>query len=581
VLSTWIRIALPLGVVVALAAPLGAWMARVLEGRRAPLRRWLQPIERGILRLAGVPQGSEMGWRRYAACLLVFQAVCVLAVYLLQRWQGELPLNPRGTPGVPPWLAFNTAFSFVTNTNWQAYSGEVAMSHFTQMVGLGVQNFVSAAAGLAVLAALTRGFVRRGSETIGCFWTDLVRGVVHVLLPLALLLSVVLVSQGVPQTFAADAQVPLLEPTVGAGGSLIDTQTVPLGPVASQVAIKQLGTNGGGFYGSNSAHPLENPTPASHLAELVAILLLPAALCLSFGRLVGQPRQGWVLLGVMLVLFVPPLLLGIGAEQQGTPVLQRLGADLAPSEQQPGGNMEGKELRFGVVDSALWAAATTAASNGSVNSMHEAFTPLGGLVPLWFMQLGEVVFGGVGSGLYGLLCFGVVAVFIAGLMVGRTPEWLGKKIGAFEMKMACLAILLPVLAVLGGTALSLLRDDVLAALGTRGPHGFSELLYAWSSAGNNNGSAFAGLSADTPFLDLGLALAMFVGRFGVMLPVLALAGALARRPHVPVTRGTLATDGWLFLVLLATVVVCVGALSFVPALVLGPIVEHLHMVGSP
>jgi K+-transporting ATPase ATPase A chain len=451
------------------------------------------------------------------------------------------------------------------------------MSYLTQMAALTVQNFVSAAAGMAVLMALIRGFSRSNVATVGNFWTDLVRGTLYILMPLSVVLALVLVSQGVVQTISPYHEVPLLEPIVTAEEEAVTIQKIAVGPAASQVAIKQLGTNGGGFFNANSAHPLENPTPLSNLLQLVAILLIPAALCYSFGEMVGDRRQGWALLAAMTLIFAVMLAVALFAEHQANPALARLGVDPTPSNLQPGGNMEGKEVRFGVTNSALWAVATTAASNGSVNSMHDSFMPLGGLATMWLMQLGEVVFGGVGSGLYGMIVFAVVAVFLAGLMVGRTPEYLGKKIGAFEIKMASLVILLPCAMVLLGTALGVVAAAGKAGVANPGPHGFSEILYAFSSASNNNGSAFAGLSADTPFYNGLLGLAMLVGRFGVMLPVLAMAGSLARKTHVPAGPGTLPTHTTLFILLLVAVVVVVGALSFFPALALGPVVEHLTL----
>lgn len=451
------------------------------------------------------------------------------------------------------------------------------MSYLTQMLALNVQNFVSAAVGMAVLVALIRGFTRRTTDAIGNFWTDLVRGTLYVLLPLSLVLAVALVSQGVVQSLGSTQDVTLLEPAVDVAGNSVTTQRIAIGPAASQIAIKQLGTNGGGFFNVNSSHPLENPTPLANFLELLAILLIPAALCITFGEMVEDRRQGWAILAAMGVVFVPLLLFVTLAEQQGNPVLTSLGVDQVASDSQPGGNMEGKESRFGITNSALWAVATTAASNGSVNSMHDSYTPLGGLVPMWLIQLGEVIFGGVGSGLYGMLLFAIVAVFIAGQMVGRTPEYLGKKIGAFEMKMAAVAILFPCAMVLVGTAVAVSSPIGRETIFNPGAHGFSEVLYAFSSAGNNNGSAFAGLGANTPFYNGLLGLAMFVGRFWVMLPVLAIAGSLAAKKSVPAGPGTLPTHAPLFVVLLVAVVIVAGALSFFPALALGPIVEHLML----
>ena len=560
-----LQLAIALGVLVACVRPLGWYMARVYA---RPTPSW---VERLIYRLARIDATMEMTWQRYAQAVLVFGFVSVLTVYGVQRLQAILPLNPDSQAAVSPDSSFNTAVSFATNTNWQGYGGESTMSHLTQMTALTVQNFLSAAAGMAVLIALIRGFARRSVDTIGNFWVDLVRGTLYILLPLSLGLALVLVWQGVPQTMSATHEVPLVEPATDPDGKPVTTQKIAVGPVASQVAIKQLGTNGGGFFNVNSAHPLENPTPLSNLLQWLAILLIPASLCWTFGEMVGDRRQGWAILAAMFVIFLPVLTLTVWAEHQPNPALATLGVD------QSAGNMEGKETRFGVPNSALWAVATTAASNGSVNSMHDSYTPLGGLGPLWLMQLGEVVFGGVGSGLYGMLVFALVAVFLAGLMVGRTPEYLGKKIGAFEIKMASLVILLPCAMVLIGTAVGVACEDGKKGVANGGPHGFSEILYAYSSTANNNGSAFAGLSANSPFYNGTLGLAMLVGRFGVMLPVLAIAGSLARKKHIPAGPGTLPTHTPLFVFLLVAVVVVVGALSFFPALALGPVVEHLMM----
>jgi K+-transporting ATPase ATPase A chain len=481
---------------------------------------------------------------------------------------------------VGEYVAWNTAVSFATNTNWQVYGGESTMSHLVQMTALAVQNFVSAATGIAVLAALIRGFVRRSAAGLGSFWVDLTRTTLHVLLPLSALLALLLVWQGVPQTFSAEAKFALRDPVHGDKGELVRMQAVALGPVASQVAIKQLGTNGGGYYNVNSAHPLENPTPLSNLLEALAILLLPGALCFTFGAMVKDRRQGWTIYAVMVAILLPLMAATVAAEQRGNPALASLGVDQSPGELQPGGNMEGKEARLGPVESGIWATATTAASNGSVNSMHDSFTPLGGMWPMWLIQLGEVVFGGVGSGLYGMLVFAIVAVFIAGLMVGRTPEYLGKKIEAFEMKMASIAILAPAAMVLVGTALASVVPAGPAGVANPGPHGFSEMLYALSSASNNNGSAFAGLTASSPFWAVLTGIAMLVGRYWVIVPVLALAGSLARKKLVPSSAGTLHTHGPLFGLLLVSTVLLVGALTFVPALALGPGVEHLQLLSS-
>jgi K+-transporting ATPase ATPase A chain len=570
-----LQIALFFAVLLALALPLGLYMARVYEGAPLWLERVFAPVERWIYRVAGVQRDHEMSWRSYAVALLAFNFVGLLAVYALQRLQGALPLNPESLPATTPDLAFNTATSFATNTNWQSYAGESTLSYLTQMLGLTVQNFVSAASGMAVLVALIRGFTRRKSTSIGNFWADVVRGTLYILVPLSVVMALVLVSQGVVQTFAAYPEVSLLQPLRSADGKTVLTQIIAVGPAASQIAIKQLGTNGGGFFNVNSAHPFENPTAVSNFVELVAILLIAVALCFTFGKMVKDMRQGWALLAAMLLLFVPLLLLCVGAEQGGNPWLGSLGVDQVASALQPGGNMEGKEARFGITNSALWAAATTAASNGSVNAMHDSFTPLGGLVPLWLIQLGEIVFGGVGSGLYGMLVFAIVAVFVAGLMVGRTPEYLGKKIEAYEMKMAALVILVPATVVLLFTAIGVSVTAGKAGILNPGAHGFSEVLYAFSSAANNNGSAFAGLGANTPFYNTLLGIAMFAGRYYISIAVLALAGALARKKHVPATSGTLPTHTPLFVGWLTATIVVVGALTFIPALALGPLVEHL------
>ena len=569
--SGGLQLLLYLAVLLVLARPLGAYMARVYEGRRVAPDRVLGGLERLIYRAAGVWPNAEMGWPTYALAMLSFNLLGLLAVYLLQRVQGMLPLNPQGLGAVSPDSAFNTAVSFASNTNWQGYGGETTMSYLTQMLALTVQNFVSAASGMATLAALIRGFARRSVETVGNFWVDLTRGTLYILLPLALGLALVLVSQGVVQTF--DPSV-IASRVQGGGG-----QVIAVGPAASQVAIKQLGTNGGGFFNANSSHPFENPTALTGFLELLAILLVPAALCHTFGVMVRDVRQGWTILAAMTAVFV--VLLGVCylAEQDGA-VFAAQGVDHAASALQSGGNMEGKEVRFGIAGSTLWATATTAASNGSVNSMHDSYTPIGGLVPMWLMQLGEVVFGGVGSGLYGMLVFAIIAVFVAGLMVGRTPEYLGKKIEAYEMKMAALVILIPPAVVLIGTAVAVVTPAGRAGILNPTAHGLSEVLYAFSSAGNNNGSAFAGLDANTPFYNSALGLAMLFGRYWLAIPVLAIAGSLARKRAVPAGPGTLPTDTALFAGLLVGVVILVGALTFLPALALGPIVEHLAMIAA-
>jgi potassium-transporting ATPase potassium-binding subunit len=571
----WMQIALYLVVLSALVKPLGAYMARVFEGQPCGLDRVVGPLERAVYRLCRVRPETEMDWKTYAGALLGFSLLGILLLYAQLRLQGFLPGNPQHFTAVSPDLAFNTAVSFGTNTNWQAYSGETTLSDLTQMAGLAVHNFTSAAAGMAVLVALIRGLVRRTSATLGNFWVDLVRATLYVLLPLSLVLALALVSQGVVQNFHLYAHANLAAAAAGTDGKPVAEQVIAMGPAASQIAIKQLGTNGGGFFTANSAHPFENPTPLANFLEMLALLLIPAALTYTFGRMVGDTRQGWAVLLAMLVIFMPLLIACVQAEQAGTPALHGLGVATESNSLQAGGNMEGKEARFGIANSALWAAATTAASNGSVNAMHDSFTPVGGMVPLWLMQLGEVVFGGVGSGLYGMLVFAIVAVFIAGLMVGRTPEYLGKKIEAYEMKMASLAILASPFAVLVGTAVAVSLAAGQKGVFNPGPHGFSEVLYAFSSAGNNNGSAFGGLRANTPFYNGALGLAMLVGRFWIAIPVLAIAGSLARKKSIPVGLGTLPTHDVLFVLLLVGTVILVGALTFLPSLALGPIVEHL------
>jgi potassium-transporting ATPase potassium-binding subunit len=594
-----LQIAFYLVVLLALAKPLGAYMARVYEGRPIVLDRILGWLERLIYRASGVVPGAEMGWKTYALTMLLFNLAGLLAVYVLQRLQGVLPLNPAGLSAVSPDSSFNTAVSFATNTNWQGYGGETTMSYLTQMLALTVQNFVSAATGMAVAVALIRGFARRSAETIGNFWVDLTRTTLYVLLPLSFVFALVLVSQGVVQTFGPYAKVAVVQPseydepvTDKDGKPVLDEkgqpktkkstlteQVIAVGPAASQIAIKQLGTNGGGFFNVNSAHPFENPTPLSNFLELLAILQISAALCYTFGVMVGDTRQGWAVLAAMTVIFVALLLVCVVAEQNGH-VLVKQGVDHTASALQSGGNMEGKEVRFGIANSALWATATTAASNGSVNAMHDSFTPIGGLVPMWLIQLGEVIYGGVGSGLYGMLMFAIIAVFVAGLMVGRTPEYLGKKIEAYEMKMSSLVILITPALVLIGTSVGVVTAAGKAGIANPGIHGFSEILYAFSSASNNNGSAFAGLSANTPFYNTALGLCMLFGRYWLAVPVLAIAGALARKKIVPVGAGTLPTHTPLFVGLLVGVVLLVGALTFVPALALGPIVEHLTLIAA-
>ena len=574
-----LQIGVYLVTLLALAKPLGAYMARVYEGRRLALDRVLGWLERLTYRLAGVRDGEEMTWKTYAGTMLLFNLVGLLLVYALQRLQGVLPLNPEGLPAVSPDSSFNTAVSFATNTNWQGYGGESTMSYLTQMLALTAQNFVSAAAGMAVLAAFIRGFARRTARTVGNFWVDLTRTTLYILLPLSFVLALILVSQGVVQTFSPYAKAAVVQLTEYHDPVKDKEQVIAVGPAASQIAIKQLGTNGGGFFNVNSAHPFENPTPLSNFLELLSILVISGALCYTFGVMVGDTRQGWAVLAAMTVVFVGLLAVCVVAEQNGHVFVQQ-GVDHTATGLQSGGNMEGKEVRFGIANSALWATATTGASNGSVNSMHDSFTPIGGLVPLWLMQLGEVIFGGVGSGLYGMLAFAIIAVFVAGLMVGRTPEYLGKKIEAYEMKMASLMILIPPAIVLIGTAIAVVLPAGKSSLANPGAPGFSEALYAFSSAGNNNGSAFAGLNANTPFYNTALGFAMLFARYWLAVPALAIAGALARKKIVPPSSGTLPTYTPLFVGLLVGVVILVGALTFVPALALGPIVEHLNLVAA-
>ncbi len=559
-------------VLIALAIPLGAYMARVYEGEARWSQRVLGPIERGVYRLCRVRAQEDMPWTRYAMGVLWFSLFSALAVYGLQRLQASLPLNPAGWGGVPPNVAFNTAISFTSNTNWQAYGGEYTMSHLTQMAALAVQNFLSAAVGMAVLVALVRGFTRRHATGIGNVWVDLTRTTLYILLPLSIAFALFLVATGIPQTLDHQTAFATLERAADG-----HNPGVALGPVASQVAIKMLGTNGGGYYNINGAHPFENPTVLSNFVQTIAILLIAAALCFTFGRMVKARRQGVVILVAMTLVFVPITLVTTWAEQHGNPALVDTGVDQVASETQGGGNMEGKETRFGAAGSALWATSTTAASNGSVNAMHDSFTPLGGLGPMWLIQLGEVIFGGVGCGLYGMLLFAIVAVFLAGLMVGRTPEFLGKKIEAFEMKMATVGILMPSVCILIGTAIAVATEAGSSTIANPGPHGFSEILYAFSSASGNNGSAFGGITVNGDFYTIALGVCMWLARFIPMIAVLAIAGSLAAKKTVPVTSGTLPTDGPLFVVLLVGVVILVGALTFLPALGLGPIVEHLSI----
>ena len=593
----YLQLAFYVVVLIALAKPLGAYMAAIYEGKPAILNQLGAPLERLIYKLCGVTESEEMRWTRYALAALWFTLFGLLAVYGLQRLQSYLPLNPAGMSAVSPDSSFNTAVSFITNTNWQGYGGESTMSYLTQMLALTVQNFVSAALGMSVLIALVRGLARQSAQTLGNFWVDLTRGTLYILLPLSFILALVLVAQGMPQTLSAYQTVPLVEsveydnPKLDAAGQPVKDdkgnpvtekatqkeQVLAVGPVASQIAIKQLGTNGGGFFNVNSAHPYENPTPLSNFLEVLAILLIPAALCYTFGVMVGDRRQGWAVLAAMTIVFVALLAVCVGSEQAGNPLLSKLGVDQIASAAQAGGNMEGKETRFGVVNSALWATATTAASNGSVNSMHDSFTPLGGLVPMWLIQIGEVIYGGVGSGLYGMLLLVIVGVFVAGLMIGRTPEYLGKKIEAYDIKMVSIGVLVPLFTALFGTAIAVMTEAGRAGTANPAAHGFSEILYAFSSASGNNGSAFAGLSANTPFYNTALGAVMFFARYWIIIPVLALAGSLAAKKKVPAGAGTLETHTPLFIFFLVGVVVIIGALTFIPALALGPIVEHLML----
>ena len=592
--SSWSLLAVYLAVLLVLSWPLGRWIARLCAG---DLPRWMHAVESPLYKLAGTAPDKPMNWVGYAMALLAFNVLGALAVYTLQRFQAALPLNPAAMAAVSPDSAFNTAISFVSNTDWQGYSGEQTMSYLTQMLGLGVQNFVSSATGIAVVFALFRGFAARSTGQIGNFWVDMTRITTWLLVPLSLVFAMFLVGQGVIQNFDGYKEVTTLEvngyqnPKNGPDGQPLKdekgnavmeaaktpVQTLAMGPVASQEAIKMLGTNGGGFFNANSAHPYENPTALSNFFQMLAIFLIPAALCFAFGRAVGDKRQGWAILAAMTVMFVIAVIAITPAEQAGNPLLSPLGVDQLASVTQAGGNMEGKETRFGINASSLFAVITTAASCGAVNAMHDSFTPLGGMVPMVMMQLGEVVFGGTGTGLYGMLIFAILAVFISGLMIGRTPEYLGKKIEAHEMKLTSVAILVTPIIVLAGTALAVMLGAGKAGIANPGPHGFSEILYALTSAGNNNGSAFGGLSANTPFYNLLLGVAMWLGRFGVIVPVLAIAGSLARKKRLPVTSGTMPTHGPLFVVLLIGTVLLVGLLNYVPSLALGPVVEHLML----
>ena len=567
-----------LAVLILLAKPLGAFMARVYQRERTFLDPILGPLERFIYRMSGINSEEEYDWKENALAMLIFNFAGFVIVYALQRLQQLLPLNPMGMTAVTPDSSFNTAVSFSTNTNWQGYGGETTMSYFTQMAALTVQNFVSAATGMAVLVLIIRGFARHSAKTLGNFWVDLTRSTLYILLPLSIVLSLVLVSQGVVQTLSPYVSVPMLQATPDTSGAKVTDQVIAVGPAASQIAIKQLGTNGGGFFNVNSAHPYENPTPLSNFLEMLSILLIAAALCYTYGKMVGDTRQGWALIAAMTIILVAFLGLAEWAEQSGNPAFKGMGIDQTSGSLQSGGNMEGKEVRFGIANSVVWATVTTAASNGSVNSMHDSYMPLGGLVTLVMLHFGEVVFGGVGSGLYGMLVFVIVAVFVAGLLVGRTPEYLGHKIEAFEMKMASILILIMPIAVLVFTAIAVVSADGMAGILNPGPHGFSEILYVFTSQANNNGSAFAGVSANTPFYNFTGGLAMLIGRYWLAVPTLALAGSLVRKKMIPPSEGTLPTHTPLFIFWLVAVVIIVGALNFLPALALGPIVEHLQMI---
>jgi K+-transporting ATPase ATPase A chain len=567
-LNGWAQIALYSVLIVLFVKPFGAFMADVFEGRRHVLTPVLGWLERGIYRVCGVNEKSEQHWLAYTVAMLLFSAVGFVVLYGLQRLQNVLPFNPQDMAAVEESSSFNTAVSFTTNTNWQGYGGETTMSYLTQMAGLTFHNFVSAATGIALVIALIRGFARRSAQTVGNFWVDLTRSTLYVLLPISIVVALALVACGVPQNLHGYTEATTLEGI---------KQVIAQGPAASQIAIKQLGTNGGGFFNVNSAHPFENPNALSNLIEMWSILAISAALTYTFGRMVGNTRQGWAVFAVMGILFLAGMTTSYWAESRGNPAIAALGVDQAPGATQVGGNMEGKEVRFGIANSALWATATTDASNGSVNSMHDSYTPLGGLVPIVNMQLGEIVFGGVGSGLYGMLLFAIVAVFVAGLMVGRTPEYLGKKIEAKEVKMAMLAILILPLSILGFTALATVLPVGLAGPANQGPHGFSEILYAYTSGTGNNGSAFAGLSANTPFYNLTIGFAMLIGRFIMIVPTMAIAGSLVVKKIVPPSSGTFPTTTPLWVGLLTGVILILGGLTYFPALALGPLVEHFAM----
>jgi len=564
----WVQIAIYCVLVTIFVKPLGGYMARVFSGERTFFSPVLVPVERMIYRLSGVDEKEEQHWVTYGIAMLLFSVVGFLTLYAMQRLQAVLPFNPQKLPAVSEHLSFNTAVSFTTNTNWQSYGGETTLGYLVQMAGLTVQNFVSAATGIALAIALIRGFARRSAKTVGNFWVDLTRCTLYVLLPMSIVVALVLIWQGMPQNLGAYTEATTVE---GA------KQAIAQGPVASQIAIKQLGTNGGGFFNVNSSHPFENPNAITNLIEMWSILVISAALTYTFGRMVGNQRQGWAVFAVMAVLFLGGLTTAYWAESAGNPAYAAQGIDTAPSALQAGGNMEGKEVRFGIANSTIWATATTDASNGSVNSMHDSYTPLGGIVPIINMQLGEIIFGGVGSGLYGMLLFAIIAVFVAGLMVGRTPEYLGKKIEAKEVKMSMLAILILPLSILGFTALASVVEPGLVGRLNSGPHGFSEILYAYTSGTGNNGSAFAGLTANSLFYDTTIGFAMLIGRFLMIVPMLAVAGSLAAKKIVPASAGTFPTDGGLFVGLLVGVILIIGGLTYFPALALGPLVEHFSM----
>ena len=579
-LNDYIQMGIYLLVLLLAVKPLGIYMARIYEGSPTGINVWFAPVERWFYRLCGVKSEQGMNWKVYAFALMLFNILGMLVVYAIQRFQASLPINPMAMAAVTPDSSFNTSVSFATNTNWQGYGGESTMSYLTQMMALTVQNFLSAATGMVVAIALIRGFIQKQTNTIGNFWVDLVRTVLYILLPLSIVFAVLFVSQGVPQTFSKSAAATYLQTEKDSNGKPVTEQDLALGPVASQIAIKQLGTNGGGYYNANSAHPYENPTPLSNFLEMMAILLISGGLCYTFGYMVRDRRQGWAILAAMLIIFIPCLWFVGQIEQGGNPLLNHLGINQNATDLQPGGNMEGKEARFGIASSATWAVATTSASNGSVNSMHDSYMPIGGMIPMLLLQLGEIIFGGVGSGLYGMIAFVIVAVFISGLMIGRTPEYLGKKIEAFEIKMASLVALIPHIFILIPTAIAVLTVAGKAGIANPGSHGFSEILYAFSSAAGNNGSAFAGLSANTVFYNTALGITMFFCRYWLIIPILAIAGSLSAKKIVPTTQGTLPTHTPLFVFFVAVVVVVVGALTFFPALALGPIVEHLTLTAN-